>query len=87
MINAVATSQLMSLLAGKSKSSCNAVSHESSNSMELEESEISIESSAYNLFSKSPFSVLPVAEEPIRGFPISAVVTETDPHLVVDEDA
>ncbi len=41
--------KLMSLLMGKSNSSCNAVSDESSKSSELEESETAIMSSVYDL--------------------------------------
>ena len=71
----------MSLLPGKSKSSCKAVSEESSSSLEHEESEPAITLSSFRV-------LLPVAEynKPFKGTPVSVVTPEMDPHFA-DEDA
>lgn len=79
----------MSLLMGKSNRSCSVESEESSNSVELDESDPAITSSAYDLqllHSIFSFGWLAVVKNPAKLGPISAVIAETDPHLV-DEDA
>lgn len=76
-IKELSSKKLMSLFIGKSNKSCNAVSDESSRSLELEESEF--------LHSKSSFTLLPGVEDPTGLEAKSVVMADIEPHLLEDE--